>query len=127
MVDDNIINLKVATKTLEHLGYAYDTAMDGHQAIQKCISTPYAAVLMDCRMPIMDGFDATQALRKSEHVAKDLPIIGLSANSMAIDEEQCIEVGMDCFLTKPLEIDVIDKTLKYLIAGNNKEGKEKKC
>ncbi|MDP1947536.1 MAG: response regulator [Nitrospirota bacterium] len=103
LVEDNPVNREVATGMLELLGYQVDCAENGQQALEVSATGSYDVVLMDCQMPVMDGFAATSHMREREqqrHQAR-IPIIALTANAMEGDRERCLTVGMDDYLSKP--------------------------
>jgi CheY-like chemotaxis protein len=103
-VDDNEVNLAVATGMLANLGLATETAADGIEAVQAAMRRSYAAILMDCMMPRMDGCHATKAIRGHEQRRglPRVPIIGLSALAAAEDRAAALAAGMDAYLVKPL-------------------------
>jgi len=105
LVDDNLVNQQVALGMLEILGYQVETADDGRAGFEAVVRNHYALVLMDCQMPVMDGYEATQAIRARETAlgleASRLPIIALTANTMVGDREKCLTAGMDDYLGKP--------------------------
>jgi CheY-like chemotaxis protein len=100
VVDDNAVNALVAQTMLERLGLASDTAVDGEAALARMRAHRYDVVLMDCRMPRLDGLEATRRWRAAE-AGPRLPIIGVTANVSAEDRRQCLACGMDAFLAKP--------------------------
>ena len=104
VVDDNAVNLAVATGMLSHLGLSSETAVDGIEAVQSAMRRSYAAILMDCMMPRMDGWHATRAIRGHEQRRglPRIPIIGLSALAAAEDRDAALAAGMDSYLVKPL-------------------------
>ncbi|GAW49164.1 MULTISPECIES: hybrid sensor histidine kinase/response regulator [unclassified Nocardioides] len=106
VVEDNLVNQKVAIGMLTSLGYTADIADDGHQAVVMAAHGGYEVVLMDCQMPRMDGFAATQQIRASGSAA-DVPIIALTASALETDRERCRAAGMDDFLSKPLHPDAL--------------------
>ncbi|MCP4044013.1 MAG: response regulator, partial [Gammaproteobacteria bacterium] len=88
---------------LKRLGVDTDTAVNGQEAVERCQQeTGYDLVLMDCQMPVMDGFDATQAIRERERGGR-IPIIALTANAMESDRQKCLDAGMDDHLSKPFK------------------------
>jgi len=103
VVDDNKVNLIVATKILEKSGISVTTASNGQRAIEKIDNNHFDIVLMDIQMPIMNGYDATELLR-ADPKHKDLPIIALSANVMKEDIEKSRQAGMNAHLSKPLNV-----------------------
>lgn len=117
IVEDNKTNQRVASKTLAHLGYLSDIADNGKIAIEKIQLKKYALVLMDCQMPVMDGFEATKNIRllQKENTIPLCPIIALTGNAMKGDKEKCIEAGMDDFLAKPIETMNLSTLLKKWI------------
>jgi signal transduction histidine kinase/ActR/RegA family two-component response regulator len=114
LVEDNTINQLVAGNILSNFGLSYDVAEDGEQAVTKVQNNPdYDLVFMDVQMPVLDGYDATIKLR--QYGFKDLIICGLSANAMRSDFERAKEVGMNDYLTKPIDKDEVELILqKYL-------------
>ena len=104
MVDDNVVNQKVALILLKKLGYQTDVACNGRKAINLMSNYPYALVLMDCQMPEMDGFEATAEIRASqpEQLNPEVPIIAMTANAMKGDREKCIRAGMNDYISKPV-------------------------
>ncbi|MFT7663083.1 MAG: two-component system sensor histidine kinase/response regulator [Planctomycetota bacterium] len=113
LVDDNIINQKVATRLLQRAGYRCEIANDGQEAVTALESSEFDLVLMDCQMPVMDGFEATGLVRERE--ARDgghIPIIAMTANAQVGDRELCLNAGMDDYLSKPVNSDNLYKTLE---------------
>jgi len=102
VVEDDAVSQKVAVRLLERLGHRADVAADGSEAIAAVQRIAYDVVLMDCRMPVMDGFEATRSIRSLEGAASRVPIIALTADAMQAAEERCHEAAMNGFLTKPL-------------------------
>jgi PAS domain S-box-containing protein len=119
LVEDNAVNQKVATRLLVKMGFNVDLANNGHEAFDILTTNHnYDLVLMDCQMPIMDGFVATSMIREYEikHKFKRVPIIAMTANAMQGDKERCLEVGMDDYVTKPIEVDKLQFALKSWLA-----------
>ena len=114
VVEDNMVNQKVACKLLERLGYRTIVAADGQQALEQLAAAraQISLILMDCRMPVMDGLEATQAIRAQ---GDSIPIVALTANTSEEDREACYASGMDDFLAKPVNKEQLDKVLKRLI------------
>lgn len=114
LAEDDKINSKVAARQLKKLGYEVDTAMDGQEAVDAMQHTSYGLVLMDCQMPVMDGFEATRTIRRIETTrsSRKVPIIAMTANFSAEDRERCKEAGMDDFITKPVKIKVLGELLE---------------
>ena len=111
VVEDNIVNQKVASRMLEKLGYRVDVAANGFEAVDAVSRIPYAAVLMDCQMPEMDGYEATRQIRRLGADRAGVPVIAMTAAAMREDEEACLAAGMDDFLTKPVDIGRLAATL----------------
>jgi CheY-like chemotaxis protein len=106
LVEDNVVNQRVAQRTLQKLAAEVTIANNGAEALARIAETRFDAVLMDCQMPVMDGFTATRRIREAERLsgtAQRLVIVALSANVMSEDREKCIAAGMDEHLAKPLE------------------------
>lgn len=103
LVEDNEVNMELALELLQTAGIKVDVATNGAQAVEKVKHTNYDGVLMDCQMPVMDGFEATHQIRQDSRY-KDLPILAMTANAMAGDKEKCIEVGMNDHIPKPIDV-----------------------
>jgi PAS domain S-box-containing protein len=106
LVEDNPVNQRVALRTLQKLAAEVTLANNGAEALERIAETTFDVVLMDCQMPVMDGFTATRRIRERESregLGIHLPIIALSANVMSEDRENCMAAGMDAHLGKPLE------------------------
>ena len=120
VAEDNLVNQKVAVKFLRNLGYTGDLAANGQEAIDALRLYPYKLVLMDIQMPVMDGLEATQLIRKAQAAgetgfAREIRVVAMTANAMTGDRELCLSVGMDDYITKPLRPDAIKDVLtKYL-------------
>ncbi|MCJ0825632.1 ATP-binding protein [Luteimonas sp. 50] len=105
LVEDNPVNLMVGQRLLNVLGVDCDTAHNGEAALLRMQASRYDLVLMDCQMPVMDGYSATRHWREAEQAAQDgqhLPIVAMTANAMAGDRQKCIDAGMDDYLAKPV-------------------------
>jgi signal transduction histidine kinase/HPt (histidine-containing phosphotransfer) domain-containing protein len=112
LVEDYVINQDVAIRQLKNLGYSADVANDGLAALKALESARYDIVLMDCQMPVMDGYDATAKIRSREVTGLHIPIIAMTANAMMGDREKCIAAGMDDYITKPIEADDLKRVLE---------------
>jgi CheY-like chemotaxis protein len=102
VVEDNPVNRLVVERLLQKCGCRVASAKDGSEALSAVAHTSYDAILMDCQMPVMDGFEATREIRCREHDDEHVPIIAVTAHTQAGAEERCRDVGMDDFLNKPL-------------------------
>ncbi|MBS0432205.1 MAG: response regulator [Proteobacteria bacterium] len=113
LVEDHPVNQQVARRLLERLGLKVDTAGNGAEALDKLGRQSFQLVLMDCQMPVLDGYSATQRLRERElrDSVPRLPVIAMTAHAMAGDRERCLEAGMDDYLTKPLDRVLMAETL----------------
>jgi two-component system, sensor histidine kinase and response regulator len=117
LVEDNPVNQRVAQRTLQNLAAEVTIANNGAEALERIRDVDFDAVLMDCQMPVMDGFTATQRIREMEarQGSRRLPIIALTANVMSEDRERCIAAGMDAHLGKPIEpAQVIEALSRFL-------------
>jgi CheY-like chemotaxis protein len=114
LAEDNPINREVALAMLAHLGYQADVAANGHEAVAALTRTTYDVVLMDCQMPEMDGFGATQAIRAHEATSQleHTPIIALTAHATQEDRQQCLAAGMDDYLGKPFTLEQLRLALE---------------
>jgi signal transduction histidine kinase/CheY-like chemotaxis protein/HPt (histidine-containing phosphotransfer) domain-containing protein len=112
VAEDNPINREVATAMLDELGYDWDVAGTGAEALQSLSRRDYSAVLMDCQMPELDGYEAARELRRREGQGRRTPVIAMTAHALAGDRERCLEAGMDDYLTKPLYLDQLRQRLE---------------
>ena len=113
LAEDNKVNQEVAVDILEHLGYTVDIVNNGVAAIDACSSREYALIFMDCEMPIMDGLEATKNIRQqeTEHHKTRIPIVALTAHAISGAREDCLNAGMDDFLSKPYSLSDIQLIL----------------
>jgi CheY-like chemotaxis protein/nitrogen-specific signal transduction histidine kinase len=111
VVEDNSLNQLVAEGVVSQLGYRVDLVANGAEALEAIAANYYSAVLMDCHMPLMDGFVATEKIRASEGVGGRLPIIAMTAGAMVEDRERCLAIGMDAYVSKPIDVAVLRDTL----------------
>jgi CheY-like chemotaxis protein len=119
VVEDNIINQKVAVGLLRKFGITVFVAANGVEALATLEKIPVDLIFMDCQMPVMDGLEATIQIRNpnSKVLNHDVTIIALTANALDADREKCSEVGMNDFLSKPIDM----KKLQTLLNANLKE------
>jgi CheY-like chemotaxis protein len=114
VAEDNLVNQTIIEAMLARLGHRCQLVSTGRDAIQALASADFDLVLMDCNMPVMDGFEATAHIRAGESPVRDprIPIVALTANAMQEDRERCLAAGMDDFLSKPLTISELRKALE---------------
>ncbi|QPD04853.1 MAG: putative Hybrid histidine kinase [Candidatus Nitrospira kreftii] len=137
VVEDNLVNQKLAVRMVEKLGYQPDVVDNGQEALTALKKSDYAAILMDCQMPIMDGFETTKNIRQREALAASggpqaeagpqlgiessslphMPIIAVTANAMQGDRERCLAAGMDDYLSKPIKLDELRAALARWITS----------
>jgi CheY-like chemotaxis protein len=111
IVEDNAVNQKVALLLLEKLGYTAELADNGQQAVAAFENGIFDLILMDCQMPVLDGYQATIEMRKREGQKRHVPILAVTANSSDEDREKCFASGMDEYVTKPLSVDRLSSLL----------------
>lgn len=102
LVEDNLVNQKVAQKMIKHLGYHADLAANGEEAIQAMERRPYHVVFMDIHMPKIDGLEVTRIIRGRQPFAEQPRIIALTAHCLDNSREMCIQAGMDGYISKPV-------------------------
>ena len=126
LVDDNIINQKVAENQLSRLNYKFTIVSNGAEAITTLNAAHFDLILMDCHMPVMDGYEATKIIREQEKTTgQHIPIIAMTANAMTGDREVCLAVGMDDYLAKPIKSSELEAILEtHLKKDVNKINKE---
>jgi PAS domain S-box-containing protein len=129
LIEDNEVNQNIAVRILKKIGYGrVDLANNGKEGFEMLMRNhTYDLVLMDCQMPIMDGFEATRAIRQfeSESNLPFLPIIAMTANAMKGDKERCIMAGMDDYVAKPINPDILSVMLRNWLANASIETSEK--
>lgn len=122
IAEDNVFNQKVAQGTLRKLGFSSDIAKNGQEAIDALTKTDYDIVFMDGRMPVLDGYEATEKIRKSKDIINPkVPIVAMTADAMAGVREKCLEVGMNDYIVKPFKPEVLSEMLErwiYKRTGN---------
>jgi CheY-like chemotaxis protein len=106
LVDDDAFNQEIGRILLEEVGIVADVAVDGQFAVEMAKQVPYDLILMDMQMPRLDGMDATRAIRKLP-AGRGVPIIAMTANAFAEDRTHCLEAGMNDFITKPFDPDLL--------------------
>jgi len=112
VAEDNEINQKVIRQQLALLGYAVDIACNGHEALQRWKSGEYALILTDLHMPEMDGYELTKVIRADQSVSSRIPIIALTANALKGEADKCRALGMNDYLTKPVQLDQLRTVLE---------------
>ena len=120
LVEDNPVNRQVAQRILGLIGLSMEMAENGKEALERLDTSSFDAVLMDCQMPVMDGYTATRMRRSHEAEGRTprVPIIAMTANAMAGDREKCLAAGMDDYLSKPLNRGLLEQTLRKWLPAN---------
>ena len=121
LAEDQPVNQRVATAMLENLGFLVDIAADGAGAVRAAILTRYRAILMDCQIPVLDGYRATGEIRRRQGASSRTPIIALTGSATPADRERCLAAGMDDYLTKPLSVKALAATLARWAPGDRSQ------
>ncbi|MEJ2612875.1 MAG: response regulator [Candidatus Thiodiazotropha sp.] len=111
LVDDNPTNRKVISQQLSMLGYLAETADNGAEALEMWRNGDYTLILTDCHMPVMDGYQFTQSVRREEPPETHIPIIATTADALKGTGERCLNAGMDDYLTKPMKLQQLEEAL----------------
>jgi CheY-like chemotaxis protein/HPt (histidine-containing phosphotransfer) domain-containing protein len=118
LAEDNPVNQDVAVEMLQDMGCEVDTVVNGLEVLPALERMAYDAILMDCHMPLMDGYRATEEIRRREgDSGRHVPIIALTANVMKGDPERCLQAGMDGYLGKPFKMDQLAEVLERHLTG----------
>ena len=122
VAEDNVINQRYAVSLLEAEGHRVEVVGNGQEAVAALEREPFHAVLMDVQMPVMDGFEATSAIRARERfTGRRTPIIAMTAHAMSGDRDKCMAAGMDAYVAKPIRrAELLNAILSF--AGNEKFG-----
>ncbi|MDF2446533.1 MAG: putative Histidine kinase (modular protein) [Moraxellaceae bacterium] len=115
LVEDNPTNQLMTQTMLTRMGCDVDVAANGLEAVTSCQREPYDLVLMDCDMPLMDGYAATRTIREQQGPNQDVPIVALTAAAISGDREKCLAAGMDDYLAKPIRLRELDRTVHRLM------------
>ncbi len=119
LVEDNLVNQEIALAILQEFGIKADVANDGKEALDKFLKKDYALILMDMRMPVMDGIEATKAIRASAKLdATTVPIVAMTANAMEEDRKQSMAAGMNDHVAKPIDIELLKQIFYKFLADS---------
>jgi CheY-like chemotaxis protein len=125
LAEDNAVNQKVATRMLERLGYRADIAANGKEVLGALQSHPYDVVLMDVQMPEMDGLEATKCIRRM--LGRQPYIIAMTAHAMKGDREECLEAGMNDYVSKPVRIEDLQAAIERSLPIDKGEKQKDGC
>jgi CheY-like chemotaxis protein len=112
VAEDTPVNLILALKVLERLGYRADRAANGLEVLEALRRAPYDLILMDCQMPEMDGYEATRRIRMREKPGEHIRIVAMTANAMKTDRDACLAAGMDDYVSKPISFEALKEALR---------------
>jgi CheY-like chemotaxis protein len=117
VAEDNPVNRVVARSMIEKLGFRVDVVEDGRQAVDAVGKDSYDIVFMDCQMPVMDGYEATQAIRSLEGDERHTSIVAMTAHAVQGDRDVCLEAGMDDYIPKPVKLIVLEEIFARWVRG----------
>ncbi len=124
LAEDNVVNQKLAVKTLERMGHVVSVAANGQQVLEALDQRSFDLILMDVQMPIMDGFEATKLVREREEVGgSHVPIVAMTAHAMKGDRDRCLEAGMDGYVSKPIDPQELFDTIESLCSREETQEK----
>ncbi|MCU0857595.1 MAG: response regulator, partial [Pontiellaceae bacterium] len=112
LVEDNPVNQKVAAAMIKKTGCNVTVAINGAVALEQLLAHKFDFIFMDCQMPVMDGFEATRAIRQMDKGIRDIPIVALTAHALKEDRQACLDVGMNDYLSKPVRFESLASVLK---------------
>jgi CheY-like chemotaxis protein len=113
VAEDNKTNQKLLKMQLQKYKYEVSIVDNGQEVVEEYFENPYDIIIMDCQMPIMDGYCATLIIRQQEELFdRHIPIIALTASALKEDKEKCIQTGMDDYITKPVKIETLHQTIQ---------------
>jgi signal transduction histidine kinase/DNA-binding response OmpR family regulator len=121
VVEDNVVNQKVATRLLERLGLRADVAANGREAIDMLDLLPYDLVFMDCQMPEMNGYEATREIRRMEGATRHVTIVAMTAEATVTCQEQCVHAGMDGYISKPIKLENIVEAIRNWVLASESQ------
>jgi signal transduction histidine kinase/ActR/RegA family two-component response regulator len=119
IAEDNPVNLRITQRLVERLGFEVSSVTDGVQAVSAVVAEAWDLILMDCQMPIMNGYDATRAIRGFEPDGEHVIILAMTANAMSGDRKRCLDAGMDGYVTKPVNVEQFHLELARVMGLNN--------
>lgn len=115
LVEDNAVNQRLGQRQLEKLGLRVNLAADGAEAVELCRNIAYDLILMDCQMPVLDGYEATRRIRELGDWGRGVPIVALTANAFPEDRQRCFDAGMNAHLAKPIRFETLRDTLAWFL------------
>ena len=121
VAEDNKTNQKVIASMLERIGLQVDTVANGREAVESCKILNYDCILMDCRMPVLNGFKATKLIRSISDHYEDIPVIAVTADALKNIKEKCKSAGMDGYLLKPIDLNALRQLIRSKLVDHSTE------
>jgi two-component system sensor histidine kinase/response regulator len=122
LVEDNEMNRKIILMSLKNNGLLCDTAVNGYEAVKAVKDKKYDIIFMDCQMPVMDGYESTREIRQIDKIGNNIVIIAMTANALEGDKEECLKAGMDDYISKPIDFELMFNMIKsYSTKLNNND------